>query len=85
MRNFYSLGAGLLTRRERWQTRPGSGVEQHSPTSPILSIPLIFTTEFREFSQHERSRAVTMLLSLGLISAEKQETGGRPRTVSRAA
>lgn len=36
-------------------------------------------------SANERTRAVNLLLSLGLIKAEKQETGGRPRTTYSAA
>jgi hypothetical protein len=35
-------------------------------------------------SANERTRAVNVLLSFGLIRTEKQETGGRPRTVYRA-
>ncbi len=36
-------------------------------------------------SANERTRSVSLLLSLGLIKAEKHETGGRPRTVYRTA
>ena len=36
-------------------------------------------------SANERARAIGLLLSLGLVKAEKQETGGRPRTIYRAA
>jgi hypothetical protein len=36
-------------------------------------------------SANERTRAVTLLLSLGLIKSGEQVTGGRPRTVYKAA
>ena len=54
MRNFYSLGVGLLTTRECWQTRAGPGVEQHCLTSSILTVSLSFTAKSREFSQQSQ-------------------------------
>lgn len=36
-------------------------------------------------SANERARALNLLVSLGLVSSEKVETGGRPRTVYRSA
>lgn len=39
----------------------------------------------RHKPSNERVRALTMLMTLGLICAEREETGGRPRTVWRAA
>ena len=38
----------------------------------------------RNKSANERTRALQFLLSLGLIQADKEETGGRPRTTYRA-
>ena len=39
----------------------------------------------RHKSSKERELAINMLVALGLITAEQEETGGRPRTVWRAA
>lgn len=36
-------------------------------------------------SANERARAINLLVSLGLVTVEKEETGGRPRTVYRSA
>jgi hypothetical protein len=36
-------------------------------------------------STTERARALHLLEQLGLVRAEKEETGGRPRTVWKAA
>jgi hypothetical protein len=38
----------------------------------------------RNKSANDRARALTMLATLGLARPDKEETGGRPRTIWRA-